>query len=291
MLNQEVECIWPLGATLGEGPCWHAADQALYFVDIKGHAVHRCAADGSARRSWHLLGQVGFVLPLASGGLVCGLPHSLLHLDPHSGATRVLREVEPDTPNNRCNDGFADAQGRLWFGTMDDGEREHSGALYLWDGQRLRQQDSGYIITNGPCISPDGRSFYHTDTRAKCIYAYDLAPDGSLSNRRVLIRPEPPGHPDGTCIDAEGALWVAMFRGGRVDRYAPDGRLIGSIALPCPNITKLAFGGPDGRTAFITTARKGMTPEEISQAPLSGALFRVRLAVPGLPQHLLAPIA
>lgn len=290
ILTTAVECIWPVGATLGEGPFWDARRGALTFVDIKGNGVHRCGEDGGARVTWTLPDQVGFALPMADGALLCGLPGKLVRFDPDGGALETLLTVESDLPGNRSNDGYIDAAGRLWFGTMDNGEKAATGALYQWDGQRLQRRDDGYIITNGPCISPDGRTFYHTDTLAKQIYAFDLAPDGALSNRRVLIRTAAPGHPDGTAIDAEGTLWVAMFRGARIDRYAPDGALIGSIAMPCSNITKVAFGGADLRTVFVTTARKGLTVEELSREPLAGSLFRLRTDVPGLPQHVFTPV-
>lgn len=284
-----VECIWPVGATLAEGPFWHAQQGALYFVDIKGGTVHRCAEDGSARATWTLPDQVGFALPMADGALVCGLPGRLVRFGLDGGALEPLLALEGDLPGNRNNDGYVDAAGRLWFGTMDNGEQAATGSLYLWDGKRLRQQDEAYIITNGPCVSPDGRTFYHTDTLAGLIYAFDLAPDGALDKRRVLVRTAAPGHPDGTAIDVEGNLWVSMFRGGRIDRYAPDGTLIGTIAMPCSNITKVAFGGADLRTVFVTTARKGLTDEELRREPLAGSIFRFRTDVPGLPQHGFQP--
>lgn len=283
------ECLWPVGATLAEGPFWHAAQRALYFVDIKGQAVHRCDETGGARVTWALPDQVGFALPMADGALLCGLPGRLARLDPASGELETLLALETDLPGNRNNDGHVDAAGRLWFGSMDNGEQDASGALYLWDGKRLARKDDGYVITNGPCISPDGRTFYHTDTLSRRIYAFDLAPDGALSNRRVLIDTAAPGYPDGTAVDAEGALWVSMFGGARIDRYAPDGTLTGTVAMPCSNITKVAFGGADLRTVFVTTARKGLTAEELRREPLAGGIFHFRTTVPGLPQHVFQP--
>jgi xylono-1,5-lactonase len=284
-----VECIWPVAATLAEGPFWHAQQRALYFVDIKGNTVHRCAEDGSARTTWTLPNQVGFALPMVDGGLLCGLPGRVVRFDPASGALDTLLTLESELSGNRNNDGYIDPAGRLWFGSMDNGEEAATGALYLWDGKRLLQKDDGYIITNGPCISPDGRTFYHTDTLAKLIYAFDLASDGTLSNRRVLIETRGPGHPDGTAIDAEGTLWVSMFGGGRIDRYAPDGSLIGTIAMPCSNITKVAFGGADLRTVFVTTARKGLSDEQLRREPLAGGIFRFRVDGLGLPQNYFLP--
>jgi D-xylonolactonase len=169
------ECIWPLAATLGEGPVWHAEDNALYFVDIKQRAIHRCEEDGSRRQSWTVPEEVGFALPIHGGGFVCGLPGRLMRFSFDSGELTPLLELEADLPGNRLNDGYVDRHGCLWFGSMDNAEMAPSGSLYrLCEDQALERKDSGYVITNGPCVSPDGRTFYHTDTLEKTVYAFDV---------------------------------------------------------------------------------------------------------------------
>jgi len=281
-----VECVWPLGAELGEGPVWVAAERAVYFVDIKAPAVHRFSILDGARASWPAPAQVGFIVPARGGGFVCGLQGGLYRFDPASGGFALLHAVEPDRPGNRINDGFVDAAGRLWFGTMDDGEASVSGALYAWSGKDAPTlRDGGYAITNGPATSPDGRVLYHTDTREKTIHAFDLAPDGALSGKRVFARTQN-GHPDGMAVDAEGCVWVALFGGWRIDRYSPAGQVIGSVPMPCANITKLAFGGHDLSTVFVTTAKLHLSPEERARQTLAGGLFRFRSETPGLPQAL-----
>ena len=250
-----VECIWPVGAELGEGPVWIAAERAVYFVDIKGLAIHRLEIETGARTFWPTPAQAGFIVPARGGGLICGLQDGLYRFDPASGGFARISAVEADRPGNRINDGFVDPEGRLWFGTMHDGENAATGSLYSWTGPGdpiLR--DTDYSITNGPAVSPDGRTLYHTDSAAKTIYAFDLASDGALSGKRVFARTDD-SHPDGMAVDAEGSVWVALFGGWRIDRYSPAGAVIGSVALPCANITKLAFGGEDLRTAYVTTAR------------------------------------
>jgi sugar lactone lactonase YvrE len=283
------ECIWALGATLGEGPVWHAGEQALYFVDIKGRQLHRCGADGGQRHSWALPDDTGFALPMRDGGLVCGLPGRLVRLAPDSGATEALLTLEQDLPGNRLNDGYVDRHGSLWFGSMDNAEQQPSGALYRWDGGAPQRQDQGYVITNGPCASPDGRTFYHTDTLDKTIYAYDLDADGTLRNKRVLVRIAGSGYPDGTTVDAQGSLWVALFGGARIERYDAGGTLRDTIAMPCSNITKVAFGGADLCTVYATTARKGLDAAALAREPLAGGVFRFRADAPGLPQHHYSP--
>ncbi len=283
------ECIWDLGAHLGEGALWHAATRSVYCVDIKGRRIHRCAPDGSNRTSWEAPGQPGFVVPTSSDGLVCALEDGLYRLDEKTGEFSSLRKVETDVPGNRFNDGYVDAGGNLWFGSMDDGQAVSSGALYrLGRDGSLARADDGYIITNGPAISPDGRTLYHTDTPLRRVYAFDLDPAGSLTRKRVFLQMPEGSRPDGMAVDCEGHLWIALFGAGRIERYTDAGRLVGTVRFPCSNITKLAFGGDDLRTAYVTTAWKGLNPAQRAEQPLAGGLFAFRVETPGLPHTVFA---
>ncbi|MFK3737381.1 SMP-30/gluconolactonase/LRE family protein [Massilia sp. TN1-12] len=283
----EPTCIWDVQALLGEGVLWDARGPWVWFVDIKGKRILRCAPDGSDRRTWPAPGQVSFIVPESGGGMVCSLDDGLYRFLPESGDFVPLAKVESDLEHNRFNDGHVDAQGALWFGSMHDAEEAASGALYRFDGTYVRTMDDGYIITNGPAVSPDGGTLYHTDTLDKRVYAFDVAPDGALSNKRVFIEIADGGYPDGMAVDADGHLWVATFGGWRIDRFDAQGRKGGEVRFPCANVTKLAFGGDDLRTVYATTARKGLSPDELAAQPLAGGLFTFRLDVAGLPQHAL----
>ncbi|MBC3919042.1 SMP-30/gluconolactonase/LRE family protein [Undibacterium sp. CY18W] len=288
MILDQSHCIWEVATHLGEGPVWHAGEKALYFVDIKSRKIHRCAEDGAARQSWDAPDQIGFILPIQgeNGNFICGLPGKLVRFSSSTGSFTTMLEVETAQPGNRLNDGYIDSQGCLWFGSMDDGEKAPSGSLYRLNTLTdLQAKDHDYIITNGPCMSPDGKVFYHTDTLRKKIYAFDVTPDGNLSGKRVFADITNGGHPDGTVVDAEGYLWVAIFAGNRVERYSPAGEIVQVISFPCSNITKVCFGGDDLRTVFVTTAWKGMSAERREQQPLAGGLFSFRVDVPGLPQY------
>ncbi|MFN3790202.1 SMP-30/gluconolactonase/LRE family protein [Massilia sp.] len=279
------ECIWDVGAELGEGALWDPTSGVVRFVDIKGRRIHRCAADGGARRSWDAPGQPGFVVPASGGGLVCALEDGLYRFDEADGAFALLRKIEDELPGNRFNDGHVDARGNLWFGSMDDGQAAPTGALYRLDRHGLlARADAGYVITNGPAISPDGKTLYHTDTPLRRVYAFDLREDGSLAAKRVFLQLPETSRPDGMAVDADGHLWIALFGAGRIERYTAAGRLVGSVRFPCTNITKLAFGGADLRTVYVTTAWKGLSPEERARQPLAGGLFAFRSPTPGLPQ-------
>jgi sugar lactone lactonase YvrE len=168
---------------------------------------------------------------------------------------------------------------------MHDPECEPTGALHRLDRDGLVAVDRDYVITNGPAISPDGRTLYHTDTLRRLIYAFDL--DGcTLSNRRIFATIEDgAGYPDGPAVDAEGCVWTGLFGGWGLRRYAPTGEQLAFIRFPCANVTKPAFGGPELKTLYATTAWKGLSAAERAGQPLAGGLFRFAVDTPGLPQN------
>ena len=158
------ELIWDTRCELGEGPVWDAVRRCVWFVDIKGRKLHRYGVDDGAKHTWATPDQTGFALPAEDGSLVCGVRGGLVRFEPETGDFTGIVEVEADRPQNRINDGFVAPDGSLWFGTMDDGEQEKSGALYRWGERALTLMDDGYGVTNGPALSPDGRTLYHHDT-------------------------------------------------------------------------------------------------------------------------------
>jgi sugar lactone lactonase YvrE len=285
LMASEPKSVWDLDAELGEGPVWVERDKALWFVDIKKHQVHRYDPASGKKSSWDAPEQVGFILPAERGGFVAGLESGLYHFDARTGVFDLVVEVEPDKPGNRLNDGVVDPQGRLWFGTMDNGEKAKSGAFYCFAGGQLKPIGiDGVTITNGPAVSPDGRILYFVDTLKGTIEAADIHDDGSLGGRRHFAKIDPrDGHPDGPTIDSEGCVWIALYAGWEARRYSPAGELAQTVKFPVANITKLAFGGDDLRSAFATTARQLLKPEEIAKQPQIGDLFAFRADVPGVP--------
>lgn len=284
-MHQAPSPIWNLKAELGEGPVWVARDKALWFVDIKQQKIHRYDPGTGAKRSWEAPEQVGFILPAEGGGFVAGLQSGLYRFNETNGDFELLIEVEPDLPNNRLNDGVTDPTGRIWFGTMDNGEKAKTGAFYSYfDGKLTRTGVGGITITNGPAVSPDGKRLYCVDTLKGTIEVFDIGIDGSLGEARPLVRIDPrDGHPDGPTIDAEGHLWISLYAGWEARRYSPSGELVDTVRFPVSNITKIAFGCDDLKTGFATTARQLLSPETIAKQPLIGDLFEFRVAVPGIP--------
>lgn len=284
-MGSEPRVAWDVAAELGEGPVWVQRDNALWFVDIKTHQVHRYDPADASKTSWEAPEQVGFILPAERGGFVAGLQSGLYHFDQTNGAFDLIVEVEPDKPGNRLNDGVVDPSGRLWFGTMDNGEKAKSGAFYCFaDGELKHSGLDGIAITNGPAVSPDGRILYFVDTLKGTIEAADILDDGSLGERRAFARIDPKeGHPDGPTIDSNGYVWISLYAGWEARRYSPAGDLVERVRFPVANITKIAFGGSDLRMAYATTARQLLKPEAIAEQPQIGDLFEFRVEAPGVP--------
>ncbi len=290
-----VECIWDADAVLGEGPVWVAREQALYWVDIKGDKIHRLTLVSGTRTTWATSQQPCSLVPAVGGNFIGAFRggFAIVTLATDAIALQPIADPESDKPGNRFNDGKVDGRGRFWAGTMDDNETDPSGVLYRLDPDlSWTRLDDGYVVTNGPAFSPDGRTLYHTNTFAGLIHAFDLAADGSLSNKRPFVRiPSERGYPDGMTVDAEGCLWVAHWGGWGLGRFDPDGKPCGRIDLPVAQVTSCAFGGPDLSQLFITTAAIGLDRAARRAQPLAGGLFVCEPGVGGLPTPLFGEAA
>jgi sugar lactone lactonase YvrE len=289
-MTSEPRLVWDLQADLGEGPVWVERDRALWFTDIKRQKVYRFDPASGEKRAWDAPEQVGFVLPAERGGFIAGLQSGLHHFDADTGAFDLIVEVDADLPDNRINDGVIDPLGRIWFGTMDNSERAKNGAFYCFDRGELKPTAlTGISITNGPAVSPEGDRLYWVDTLAGTISACDIQADGELGpSREVVYIMTAEGHPDGPTVDSEGCIWISLYSGWEARRYSPDGALLERVRFPVSNITKLAFGGPDLKSAFATTARHLLKPEAIEQQPQAGGLFRFEADIAGVPSPLAA---
>ena len=275
-------------AVLGEGPMWDAREQALYWVDIPQRLVFRWSQDQGAR-AIPVTHHICSLLPRASGGFIGGGYDGFLEIGADL-SVQVIADPEPDLPVNRFNDGKVDRSGRFWAGTMDRHEREASGSLYRLDPDRSWQRiDSGYKVTNGPAFSRDGRTMYHTDSAWQIVYAFDLAEDGSASNRRVHLRfGEGDGYPDGMTVDAQDCLWIAFWDGWCVRRFSPAGERLSELRVPAQRPTSCAFGGPALDQLFITTASRDLTAQELEAQPNAGGLFMTSPGVTGIAEPLFA---
>jgi xylono-1,5-lactonase len=289
-MTREAHLAWEVGAQLGEGPVWVEGDKALWFTDIKQRRIHRFDPESAEGRSWEAPEQVSFIFPAKSGGYIAGLQSGLHRFDPRKGKFKRLVDVEPDSPTNRPNDGVVDPMGRLWFGTMDDSEKSTTGAYYCFHrGKLTRTNLTSIAITNGPAVSPDGSILYWVDTLKGTVSACEIWGDGQLGPSQLVVRIDPrAGHPDGATVDGEGGIWIGLYGGSEVRRYSPAGELLERVRFPVSNITKIAFGGSDHKTAFATTARHLLNDEQLARQPLAGALFAFPAGLSGIPSRPVA---
>jgi sugar lactone lactonase YvrE len=283
-----MECVLDAKAELGEGPVWDPVAACLYFVDITAGLVHRYDPETRSSRALPACTMVGAVALSVAGDLLLAVRDGFIRLDPATGLTRRIADIEADRPDRRMNDGTCDPCGRFWAGTMAIDERPGAGALYRLDADgRVHTMLEHVTISNGIDWSDDGRLMYYVDTPTGSIdvFDFDLA-EGSIANRRSVARVEAgAGWPDGLTLDAEGYLWVALWSGGAIRRYSPDGVLDRVVPVPVSHPTSCAFGGADFGDLYITTASCALTPEARLQQPLAGGLFRCRPGVCGRPAH------
>lgn len=275
-------------ATLGEGPAWDPAGGTLVWIDILRSQVHRFRPSDSTDEVTPVARHIGAVAVRASGGLLLALQDGFWLMDA-AGAVRLLAPVEAEDPTTRMNDGAVDPSGAFYCGTMAYDEAPGRASLYRVtpDGEVVTIL-TGSTISNGIDWSPDGRTCYYIDTPTRGVDAFDWDPStGALRNRRrVVTIGDGEGFPDGMTVDAEGFLWVALWDGWGVRRYAPDGTLDRALELPVARVTACAFGGADLRDLYITTASDRLTEPDLVAQPAAGGLFRYRSDVPGQPPRL-----
>ena len=273
---------------LGEGVRWDARRGEMLGVDILAGRVARAriADDGSLAyvREYQLPWTVGMIAPVdGDGGWLLGAGRGFVYLAP-DGTHRTIAELSPSS--TRMNDGACDPQGRFWGGTLADDHHEGGGALYRLD--RTGQTEtvlSDLTISNGIGWSSDGLTMYLVDSGPRVIHAFAFDPDhGTISDGRILVTvPEDVGAPDGMTVDAAGDLWVAIYGGGRVNRYAPDGSLRKAYPIPARECTCCAFGGLGLNRLFVTTATEGWTDEQRRADPAAGLVYRCDTDATGLP--------
>ena len=274
---------------LGEGPHWDPERAQLLWVDILAGRVHIGEVAGPSVEITRTLDagrHVGAVVPWVGGGWLAAAAQGFIHIA-EDGTVVELAQPEIATGHRtRMNDGKCDPQGRFWAGSMAYDEIPGAGSLYRLDlDGSITGVLSDVTISNGLGWSPDGRTMYITDTGRGRIDAYDFdGATGAIGNRRdFLVGLDASGAPDGLTVDADGRIWTAIWGGGAVLRVDPRGRLIGRVDVPVSQPTSCCFGGPDLTTLFITTARDGLSPDDLASQQQAGMLLQCAPGVKGLP--------
>ncbi len=278
-------------AILGEGPCWHAEEQVLYWVDILGRRLHRHDPGESDTASWDLPEMAGTVAPRRSGGLILGLHNDVASFDPATGNLKSLVTVDPN-PKTRLNDGKCDPRGRFWVGSMDLEEKEAIGGLYCMDASgRIEQWADGIGVSNGMTWSPDERRMYYIDSPTRRVDVFDMDPEsGRIGNRRPLVEfSEDEGFPDGMTSDAEGNLWIAHWGGARLTKRHPQtGECLATLNTKAFQTSACCFGGSELRDLYVTTARVDLSPEQQAEYTDSGHLLHYPVDQTGSPTYAFA---
>jgi len=280
------EVIVPCGNSHGEGVFWSPHHGLLYWTDIFGERVW--TYDPITRES-HDHKTPGRVCCFATrtnrpwNEVVAAFEDGFAFLDLETGIRDNIAPVEAELASTRLNDGRTDRQGRFIAGGIDESGDGLGSAVYRLDPDLTVTKLFGDVgCANGTCFSADGRTMWYADSLKGDIERFDYDPDsGSVSNRRSIGRTLPPGVPDGSCIDAEGHVWNAVWEGSRVERWSPDGNISALVNVPVKKPTCTAFGGPDLDILFITSSRLGESPEALATQPLAGHLFAVKPGVKG----------
>jgi L-arabinonolactonase len=288
---QRIDVVIDLKTELGEGPLWDMEFQRLFWIDSKGGKVFRTTAEGAEVRAWEVPGEIGSMAIRKDGlGAVVALDKGLHLLDFKTGDVELIEDPEPGMDQNRLNDGKVDKQGRFVFGSMNKNESGATGGLFSLDTDfKVRQLDSDLICSNGPCWSPNGETFYFSDTWSGEIWSYDYDQStGLVSNRKTFANVDGSagGASDGSTVDAEGFLWNALVYAGKIVRYAPDGTVDLVIDMPVKKVTSVMFGGPELDILFVTSMSRPPLPRFPGDPIQAGSLFAIRdLGVIGLPEN------
>lgn len=275
-------------ARLGEGPVWDAVTQTLFWVDVYNHRVHQFDPATGKDRYFDTGEVVGALAPAGPDRLIIARKSTLAYLNTQTGDLQTLASLEFSSPTDtRCNDGKCDPQGRFWIGTCSG--TPGAAALYRYDPDgTVQTMETGLTISNGLGWSPDGCTFYLTDSAPQKIYAYDFEPEsGTLSNRRVFVDLSAEAvEPDGLTIDSEGNIWSALWGGWAIACFAPTGQELGRLKMPVPRPTSLTFGGQDLSDLYITSASVDMTQTELQDCFIAGDLFHLSTSSTGLPTNV-----
>ncbi len=288
---KSIEVVCAHKSELGEGPIWDEKRGLICWVDILSGHVHEWSVENKKLRTLEIGQMIGAMAVASSVNYVAALHHGFAYLDRKHGEVQPIADPEKHLPGNRFNDGKCDPAGRFWAGTMPLSEDKAAGSLYvLHKNGTVEKKEDTITISNGLAWCQREKAFYYIDSPTLQVVRYDYdEATGAISNKRTIIQiPKEEGFPDGMTIDKEGMLWIAHWGGGQVTRWNPKtGEQLAAFKLPVSNVTSCTFGGPTLENLYITTARKGLSEEELKRQPLAGSLFVIEnCGYTGMPANI-----
>jgi sugar lactone lactonase YvrE len=272
-----VEVAVDCRSLLGEGVTWDADSDTLLWLDVDGCVLHRLAA-GSRHTSTPLERTTSVVVPRRGGGFIAVAGREVVALDDRGAFGDVIATL-PAEGDGRANDGRVDPHGRLWVGTVDRSGANRAGLFCVDESGAVTQTLSGRALSNGIDWSPDGRRCYHADSLLRRIEVLELDEQGFPTGAEVFATFSE--MPDGLTVDEDGGVWVALWDGGGLRRFAPDGRFDRALPVDGGWITSCAFGGADLRTLYITSANADLDADTHRRMPHAGSLFAAEPGVGG----------
>lgn len=281
------ELVYKSTAVLGEGPLWDEKNSVLWWVDIVEGHVHRFDPETKQDKIFSIGTPVGAVTLDKDDHLILAVKDGFARYITETGTFEMLAHVIHENASVRFNDGKCDSRGRFWAGTLAEDGTRGAGKLFCLDTDfSVTEKLSDVGISNGIGWSPEGNVMYYIDSLSQQVVAfeYDVESGAITSPRTIVEIKRSEGTPDGTCVDVEGMLWVALWGGGKVVRVSPEnGEVLCEVRVPgVTNVTSCAFGGKNMSTLFITTARQGLTKKEIEEQPIAGSIFLADVGVSGL---------
>lgn len=290
ILKHNYEVVLKNQAVLAEGPAWDSAHHALLWVDIVQHTINRFDLRSGKNQSVKFDATIGSVVPRKSGGYVLATDNGLIELSTDLKIGNVIAPIHI-SQEEQMNDGKCDAAGRYWTGTLAIDRKSPVGSLYCVDASHhVERKLADIVVSNGMGWNSKQNKMYYIDSKKYCILQFDFdLEEGQISNQRVFVDlSKSQGIPDGMTVDAEEGIWVAMWDGGEVHRYKPDGTLDFVIEMPVKRVTSCCFGGEDLTDLYITSSRNGLTEEQHQQQPLAGSIFRIKVGIKGVPTYAYA---
>lgn len=287
----QVELLLKAENALGESPTWSASENALYWVDVTAPALYRLHLPSLKIQQWKLPADIGgFALTPSLDGALVALRHGLFGLDFQTCLLTKLAAAPFDSGMFRFNEGGCDPSGRFWIGVMFDPAKatatSRMGRLHSFTfSGGLRREPDFAELHNGMAWTEDGSTMFVTHGEDSAIFQYSVDDDQRISDPRVFAIVTDGGAPDGAALDSDGGYWCAVYGAGKLRRYRSDGSVDRDVALPISQPTMCAFGGERLDTLFISTARQGLTFDQLAREPLAGSILYFKPGERGIYQR------